>query len=267
MIRRDFVQTAGLATGSVFAASFLRAVDALGMPNEDNHLQIATDVAFTNIVVEASGFVFLAQLVAELVAGQQYFWRQTRLVDDQHILVYHGRLLEVQSQDLTDLYNDELIPFIQEVSEEPVPPIPDTVVICHIPPDNPAAAHTREIGVPELTDHLAHGDHVGECTGEEGTGVVVEDAAELPDGFSLSQNYPNPFTAYTTIPFALPESARTQLTVFNLLGQHVETVMDTELAAGRHEVIWNASELSSGTYMMVLEAGTFRETQRIVLTK
>ena len=278
MIRRDFCYVAGLATGSALVTSLARAVDAFGMPNEDNHLQIATDAAFepSDIVLDVSGYVKLADVDTDLNAGQTYYWRQTLFLNSQHVLVYHGRLLGGQLWELIELYNSKLIPFIQEVKEEPVPPL-ELGVICHIPLGNPRKAKTIEIDADDLGDHLGHGDHLGACDGTEGDEVDGErkgrgkksgkNGEEIPGNYELGQNYPNPFTTFTTIPFALPEAARARLTMYNLLGQQVGTTIDTELAAGRHEVIWNASSLPSGTYVMVLNAGTFSQTRQIVLTK
>lgn len=274
MIRREFVQRTGLAAGSLFLASLLKGSDVFGMPNEDNHLQIATDPAFTDIVVDAIGFAFPEHAPGGLVPDQLYYWRQIRVVGSGQVLVYHGRLLGEQFQELIDLYNNELIPFIQEVNEEPVPPIPETLAICHIPPGNPARARTIVVPVEDLDDHLAHGDHQGECaddasSGKSGdaNGESGKDGANIPDEYELGRNYPNPFAALTTIPFALPRASRVRLSVFNTLGQQVSVIVDTELAAGRHSILWSASGLTSGSYLVVMEAGAFKETRRITVNK
>jgi len=272
MIRRDFCYIAGLATGSALITSLVAAVDAFGMPIEDNHLQIATDPGFTDIIVDASGYVTLAEIQGSLNAGQTYYWRQTLFLNDMHIVVYHGRVQGEGLWELVDLYHGDLIPFIQAVKEEPTPP-QETVVICHIPPGNPNNAKTKEIPIDDLDDHLGHGDHTGGCDGTEGGSKgkkkkVGGKLGELiPDKYELGSNYPNPFSLTTTIPIALPESTRVRLTMYNLLGQQVGTSIDTELSAGRHEVVWNASDLPSGTYIMVLKAGTFSQTRQIVITK
>jgi len=114
------------------------------MPNEDNHLQIATARAFdpSDIVLDISGYVTLADVDTDLNAGQTYYWRQTLFLNSQHALVYHGRLQGEQLWELIELYNSELIPFIQEVKDEPVPPL-ESGVICHIPPGNPRKAKTK----------------------------------------------------------------------------------------------------------------------------
>jgi hypothetical protein len=75
-----------------------------------------------------------------------------------------------------------------------------------------------------------------------------------PTVFSLEQNYPNPFAERTTFVYELPHSGRVVLTVFDVLGRRVATLADDTMEAGRHEVTWNATGLSSGTYVYRLVA-------------
>ncbi len=96
-----------------------------------------------------------------------------------------------------------------------------------------------------------------------GAGVGVE--SEIPLGSELGQNYPNPFRLSTTIPFAIGEAGPVRLKVYNLLGQEVATLIDDRLPTGNHTHVWNASNLASGTYICVLEAGTFRHTRRLTV--
>lgn len=99
--------------------------------------------------------------------------------------------------------------------------------------------------------------------------VDTDDVAALPFEFSLDQNYPNPFTASTAIQFSLAKSESVRLSVYNVLGQEVAVLMDGEtMPAGRHEVVFNASGLTSGMYMYRIEAGSsFERTQSMMLIK
>ena len=93
----------------------------------------------------------------------------------------------------------------------------------------------------------------------------------LPTEFSLAQNYPNPFNPETTIPFALPVRANVKLSVFDLLGREVATLVNGTMDAGSHAVNWNASDLSSGVYFYRLDAqageASFNSTRKVVLMK
>ena len=95
-----------------------------------------------------------------------------------------------------------------------------------------------------------------------------------PAVFALANNYPNPFNPATTIKYALPQAADVELTVYNVLGQPVRTLVAENQSAGRYVVEWDATNdsghsLSSGMYFYHLEAGggEFREVKKMLLLK
>lgn len=90
---------------------------------------------------------------------------------------------------------------------------------------------------------------------------------KIPSGFSLYQNYPNPFNPTTTISYSLPKPSQVKLTVYNLAGQEVTTLVDEQKSVGQHEVNFNASHLSSGIYFYNLQAGEHSQTRRMQLLK
>ncbi len=94
----------------------------------------------------------------------------------------------------------------------------------------------------------------------------------VPEVFSLEQNYPNPFNPSTTIRFSVPVTAKVTLRIYNVLGQNVRTLVNETLEAGVHTVQWlgvddNGRQLSSGVYLLQLEAGDVHLTKRMVLMK
>ena len=88
-----------------------------------------------------------------------------------------------------------------------------------------------------------------------------------PFAFALEQNYPNPFNPSTTINFTLGHSSLVKLTIFNILGQRVGTLVNSQLEAGPHSVKFNASNLASGVYFYRLEAGSFQSNKKMLLLK
>lgn len=95
----------------------------------------------------------------------------------------------------------------------------------------------------------------------------IEDTAALPNTFKLEQNYPNPFNARTEINFAVPNASDVDLSVYNMLGQKVATLVSEKLEAGNHSVNWDASQVSSGVYFYKLTAGGNSETRALTLIK
>jgi hypothetical protein len=89
----------------------------------------------------------------------------------------------------------------------------------------------------------------------------------LPQNLLLCQNTPNPFNASTTIRFVMPESQQVTLTIYDLLGRQVETLLDEYRQAGVHTVTYDASHLSSGVHFYRLQAGDKLETKRMILLK
>jgi len=90
---------------------------------------------------------------------------------------------------------------------------------------------------------------------------------EIPNTFLLSQNYPNPFNPATNIKFALPESGFVKLTVFDMLGREIETLVNKNMNAGTYNADWDAANYSSGVYFYRLHSGKFSEIRKMVLIK
>ena len=91
--------------------------------------------------------------------------------------------------------------------------------------------------------------------------------AGIPKTFALHQNYPNPFNPVTTIKYDLPEATDVKITVYNVLGQEVATIINDNLNAGSHETKWDASRFASGIYICRLEAGNYTRSIKLLLLK
>jgi|GEM_PF-1223808 hypothetical protein len=89
----------------------------------------------------------------------------------------------------------------------------------------------------------------------------------LPNSYALFQNYPNPFNAQTLINFALPKESQVDLSVYNILGQKVATLVSGKLEAGFHQAKWDASNVSTGVYYYKLSAGDYTKIQQMTLLK
>jgi len=96
--------------------------------------------------------------------------------------------------------------------------------------------------------------------------LKVEDKG-IPAAFSLSQNFPNPFNPTTVIHYTVPKTSLVNLSVFNLLGQEVKTLVNEEKSPGEYEVRFDGSNLPSGIYFYRLVAGDFVKTMKMLLMK
>ncbi len=95
--------------------------------------------------------------------------------------------------------------------------------------------------------------------------------SDIPLTFSLSQNYPNPFNPTTMINYQLPMTSEVDLSVYNILGQKVVTLVSQKQPAGKHQIEWDASGYASGVYFYRLRAESnahnLMQTRKLVLLK
>jgi hypothetical protein len=99
------------------------------------------------------------------------------------------------------------------------------------------------------------------------TAIEHNENPQMPELFQLEQNYPNPFNPSTRISFSLPQAVHVQLDLFNILGQHITTLVNREMPPGQHAVQFDAGKLSSGIYLYQMKAGDFRKTRKMVFMK
>ena len=98
-------------------------------------------------------------------------------------------------------------------------------------------------------------------------GLGISDDAPIASRYELGQNYPNPFNPTTHIRFNIPETANAKLTVFNVMGEEVATLVSGVMQAGGHTVSWNAASMPTGVYFYQLESGNFSQTKKLLLVK
>jgi hypothetical protein len=118
---------------------------------------------------------------------------------------------------------------------------------------------------PQYTG-CASRDFINQVTG------VAEDRSTVPESYGLDQNYPNPFNPATQMRFSLPRNTHVRLTVYNVLGRQVKTLVDEPLAAGSYVADWDGTDaggakVASGIYLYRVDAGQFSETKKMVLLK
>ncbi|MGC9363727.1 MAG: phosphodiester glycosidase family protein [Fidelibacterota bacterium] len=99
------------------------------------------------------------------------------------------------------------------------------------------------------------------------TNIDTRDGITLPGSFNLYQNYPNPFNATTTLRFRLPQKEYTTLSLYNLRGEKVKTIVSKNLTAGFYEFEVDGTDLASGIYLYRLDSGRNYQTRKLILLK
>jgi hypothetical protein len=118
--------------------------------------------------------------------------------------------------------------------------------------DDPYSSYMVYSAGPVIIDHL---------------GVGPDQNSGIPTVYSLAPVYPNPFNATATISFGIPHASRVRLDVYNLLGQRVAELANGDLPAGMHRIQWTPDNLSSGVYLLQMNAPDFQQIQKVILMK
>ncbi len=122
--------------------------------------------------------------------------------------------------------------------------------------------HQKGVGTNQMSEIQAVGDGAHLVTS------VRPDREVVPlDGFQLCQNFPNPFNSSTAIGFYLPHTEHVTIKIYNIAGQEIDTLVDSEIAAGKHEFHWMTKNLSSGVYFYKMQAGKFSDTKKLIYQK
>ena len=108
--------------------------------------------------------------------------------------------------------------------------------------------------------------------GGETTSIIEDEFGENPTKFNLQNSFPNPFNPVTTLRYDLPEDALVNITIYDMVGRVVKTLMNDQQTAGYKSTQWNAtndagSPVSAGIYLYMIQAGDFRQTKKMVLLK
>ncbi len=97
--------------------------------------------------------------------------------------------------------------------------------------------------------------------------AVNESTSNIPEKYELFQNYPNPFNPTTTITYSLPKNSFVTLTIYDLLGREVATLVNEEKHSGTYKVTWNAQNKPSGIYFYKITAGGYSKINKMILLK
>ena len=97
--------------------------------------------------------------------------------------------------------------------------------------------------------------------------LSIDETANLIKVYSLNQNYPNPFNPVTTISYDIPTESNVTLTIYDITGRMVKALINETQQAGMKQIMWNATDVSSGVYIYRIQAGDFTQTRKMILLK
>ncbi|MEE8186744.1 MAG: T9SS type A sorting domain-containing protein [Nitrososphaerales archaeon] len=97
--------------------------------------------------------------------------------------------------------------------------------------------------------------------------ISVGDVSKFPQHFAFHQVYPNPFNPTTTIESSMPRAAFVTLTVYDVMGRKVETILKQHMEAGYHTLQWNATDVPSGIYFIRMVSGDFSQVRKAMVLR
>ena len=162
----------------------------------------------------------------------------TTLIFNQSSRNIHYRLEDITQRDI--VLSDKFGLVCAELYSDPPPPWPDYIY--------------------QLVGCKIDGNKYGYT-------LSVREQLINPIDFTLFQNYPNPFNPSTTISFSLTEASFVQLSIFDLLGRIVATLVSENIDVGYHSAVWNAEHISSGVYYYKITVGSKSESKKLVLIR
>ncbi|MGA9408625.1 MAG: T9SS type A sorting domain-containing protein, partial [Bacteroidota bacterium] len=192
---------------------------------------------------------------------------------------YEGMLVEFDSCTVDQTYPIFVDPTLFEASNSSAPILvrrDGRNTYSNVPADSSVGDIILSTGnkIAKLTGIIYYDNNnymVVPRTNADYSGVVVTSVAEhlsiLPDHFEMDQNYPNPFNPSTTIRYSVPTAGKVLMKIYNVLGQEVATLVNTQQSAGTYNVTFNASRLASGMYFYRISSGSFVQVKKMLLVK
>ncbi|GJQ64156.1 MAG: hypothetical protein SCALA702_32090 [Melioribacteraceae bacterium] len=129
---------------------------------------------------------------------------------------------------------------------------------------------TNDIVSVPATGEIAVGTHGRGIFYASSDNILSMHDNSVPETFNLEQNYPNPFNPSTTIAYQIPESiagANVNLSIYDILGNHITTLVDESKSAGNYTVSFTASSLTSGVYLYTITSGSYSMSKKMILMK
>ena len=211
---------------------------------------LASDTSFFDISQNYTRLTGYYQFSNSL---EDVLWALVQLTDSQDMYVGIG---EAEFGETSDGYEQFAVEL--DYTGGSGEPAAHAIIVITITPSSESELDSLSVGSYFLIDDLAF---------ESVSSISDGGFEKSPRTYQLAQNFPNPFNPSTTISFSIPQTGKVLLSVFNSIGQEVETLIDDEMTSGDHQVSFNAIDLPSGIYFYKLETGNFVDVKKMILIK
>jgi photosystem II stability/assembly factor-like uncharacterized protein len=118
-----------------------------------------------------------------------------------------------------------------------------------------------------LAATFGRGVWIRDISGDDPMTGVKDNSNEIANKFELQQNFPNPFNPSTSIKFGIPKSSHVKISIYDITGKLIETLIDKDMTASTYEITWNANNYSSGVYFYRLDTEGFSDVKKMILVK
>ena len=95
----------------------------------------------------------------------------------------------------------------------------------------------------------------------------VTSISDVPQEFSLSEAYPNPFNPSTTIDFSVPSESVVNIGIYDVSGRNIQTLVNDNYQPGYYSIVWDGAGHSSGVYFVKMTSGSYTQTQKLMMIK
>ena len=247
------------------------------------YIQLSKDEMFGTVAKNDSTTIDTMKVITNVPEGQKYFWKlrarniagispfsdvwifTTRITAPSNLTLFRSGLKEITLKWNNNSNGEERYVIERRTALQTIYSSIDTLKIA----SNIYLDNKVEQGVTYFYRIKAYSQYAQSSYSNEASLIMVDvlDKNEIPTTYSLSQNYPNPFNPTCLIRFGLPEKVYTQLSIFDILGKKVATLVNEEMAPGYHEIRFDAFNLSSGIYFYRLVTPGFNAMKKILLIK
>jgi hypothetical protein len=254
-----------------------------------SHIQISTDEQFNSLVVNDSGLTETRYMLEDVEENSTYYWR-VRIKNQAGISPWDEGWFEtsepvvnINIPDGGETWQRGLLHYVRwsdNINEDVIVELHKGGVLYEVIDTTISSgayawdifydlpvANDYQIKIISLSVDTLYDMSSGQFSVIDTTLSIDAEDQLVFSSYKLEKNYPNPFNPTTTIGYQLPAVSQVKLSIYNLLGQKVATLVNEWQQAGQYQVSWNASGFPSGIYYYRIVAGEFQQIRKMILLK